>query len=250
MIITFAMILHRCLLLTPFLLVMQNVCAQKGVSDSLYVAAAKANLKKHYYEERKSESLLYIGSDYADYEAVLDEHPFFLNDDWIFGDVQYNGIVYKNVPLQYDIHSQKLITEHAATGRRIELIQQKVAWFNLERHHFVFLSDLQTKGKIPQEYYELLVDGNTKLFASHSKTFQESTVTGKLEVRVEETKRYLVYKNAAFIPVKGKSTLMDALADKKASLGSEMRRRKISFNRDKHQAMIETVRIYNRLAQP
>lgn len=239
------MSIHRVLTLTAFLLLTQNVFSQIQDGDSAYVAVAKSNLQKRYYEQRKSELLLFRGSDYAEYEAILDEHPYFLSDDWIFGSIRYNENVYENVPLQYDIHSDKLVTELPATGRKIELVRQNVSWFTLEGHHFIFLSN----SKIPPGYSELLVDGPAQLLATYHKSFQESTVTGKLQVRVEEIKRYFIHQNGGLLPVKGKSTLLAAFPDQRSALQQEIKRKRLNFSRAREKSLVESVRIYNTLQQ-
>jgi hypothetical protein len=239
------MFVQRALTLTAFLLLTQNVLAQRSVVDTSYVATAKSNLQKKYSEERKSELLLIRGTDYAEYEAILDEHPFFLSDDWMFGTICYNENVYAQVPLQYDIHSDKLVTENPATGRKIELVKQNVSWFILEGHRFIFLEG----SNVPSGYYELLVNGSAQLLANYHKAFQESTATGKLQVRVEEIKRYYIFKNGLLSPVKGKSTLLAALSDQRSVIQQEIKRRKLNFNKNKEQALAESVSIYNSLQQ-
>lgn len=244
------MSVNQVLVTTTFLLLAQRAFGQPADVDSSFVNTATSTLQQRYFAERKSESLLYVGSDYADYESIADEHPFLLTDDWIFGDVHYNGNVYRNVPLQFDVHSQKLLTEHPATGQRIELIREHVSAFTLNGHRFISIGDDALRNKIPRGFYELLVDGDVKLLTRHAKTFQESTVTGKLEVRVEENQKYFLQKNDTFVQVKNKSSVMSALAEKKSALAAEAKRRRIKVSRDKQQAMIELVTIYNSLPRP
>lgn len=240
------MSLKQALVTTTFLLLTHVTLAQRD-ADSSFVNTATASLQQQYYADRKSESLLYVGSDYAEYESIGDEHPFLLTDDWIFGDVQYNGNMYRNVPLQLDLHSQKLLTEHPASGQKIELIREHVSAFTLDGHRFISIGDYASQNNIPRGYYEVLVDGEVRLLTRHAKTFQESTANGKLEVRVEESQKYFLEKNGTFVQVKSKSSLMTALAEKKSALSAEAKRRRMKFSRNKQQAMIELVTLYNSL---
>lgn len=239
------MLTQRVLTLTAFLLLAKNAYTQSIKDDSTYLVAAKANIQKQYYESRRSELLLFQGSDYAEYEAIQNEHPFFLSDDWIIGSLRYNKNVYSNIPLQFDIHSDKLITEHPGNAKKIVLVPQHVSWFTINGHHFVYLDD----ANIPAGYYEVLVDGKTKLLANYHKAFQESTTTGRLEVRVEEIKRYFIYKNGELLAVKGKSTLLGALDEERSALQQEIKRKRLNFNRTKEKALIESVTFYNNLKQ-
>jgi hypothetical protein len=230
----------RLAFLTFLLLLSVSSFSQNFAADTATVARAIANLRGQFYQTKGIESFISIGSDYADYEAIEDEHPFFLDNDWVTGTVKYNDILYFNVPLQYDIRSQKLLTELAASGKKIELVKQHISWFKIGNHHFFFLNTQSALG-----YYELLEDGNAKLWAAHSKTFQESTVTGKLTVRTEETTKYFIGTNDSLIPVKGKSTILTALEDKREPLRQALKKNKVNFNRNKPAGLIEAVRLYN-----
>lgn len=224
-----------------FLLVLSPECfSQDFRTDTATVARAINNLKDQFYQAKRSESFISIGSDYSDYEPIEDEQPFFLEDDWIIGTVKYNGLVYENIPLQYDIRLQKLVTEHVATGRKIELIQNHVSWFEIKDRHFAFLNVAGSAG-----YYELLQDGiAAKLWAAHKKSFHETTVTGTLKVRTDEEMRYFVEKGNLLVQVKGKSTILNALQDKKESLKQALRVNRVNFN-NKREGLIEAVRLYN-----
>jgi hypothetical protein len=91
----------------------------------------------------------------------------------------------------------------------------------------------------------VLANGNVRLFARRSKALQESTVTGKLEARFEESVDYFVQKDYTFFPVKGKSSVVKVLSDKKNLLVPEIKRNRIKFSKDKQNALIKTVELYN-----
>src|SRR5688572_9403288 len=92
------------------------------VRDTAFLASSENAVKKFYLESLSSQSSLYTGSDYLEYVSQNDEHPFYLEDDWHMGSVSYNGFQYQNIPLQFDIQSQKLITEHLTSKKKIQLI--------------------------------------------------------------------------------------------------------------------------------
>ena len=210
------------------------------MADTSAVVTAVKSLRAKYYEQKLSESFLAIGSDYLEYNPSGDEHPYFSENDWMMGSVKYNGIVYENVPLLYDIRLQKVLTEHPASGKKIELVKENVSWFKVASHHLGYLPQYDTK-----EFYELLADGSAKLWASHTKTFQESTVTGKVTVRTEEHTKYYIENNGRLFPVKGKPSVLEAFDDKREILQQELKRNRINFNRNKPNGLMEAVRLYN-----
>jgi hypothetical protein len=219
-------------------------------ADSLIVAKAEENLKKQYYDARKGEILLFVGSDYAGYEGVGDEHPFFLENDWLQGTIEYNGNIYSNVPLQYDISTQKLLTEHATSGKRIQLVTESVKTFSIgNQHHFQNLMEVETKGRLDPGFYQILAEGKARLLARRAKSLQESTVTGKLEARFEESVKYYVFKDNNFYQVKGKASVLKVFEDKKRLLASGLKQNRISFSHDRESALAKTVLLYNTLSE-
>ncbi|HEY0741267.1 MAG TPA: hypothetical protein VGD40_07395 [Chryseosolibacter sp.] len=210
------------------------------MADTSAVVSAVKSLRTKYYQEKLSESFLAIGSDYLEYNPIEDEHPYFNENDWIMGSVKYNEIVYENVPLLYDIRLQKILTEHPASGKKIELVKENVSWFKFANHHFGYLPQYDAK-----VFYERLADGTAKLWATHSKNFQESTVTGKVTVRTEEQTRYFIENDGRLFPVKGKSSVLEALHGKRELLQQELKRNRVNFNRNKPNGLIEAVRLYN-----
>jgi hypothetical protein len=237
------------LLLTVVLIVPYCLAEAQARADSLIVAHAETNLRKLYYDNKKGESLLYVGSDYAEYESLLNEHPFFLDNDWQTGTVHYNGNYYINVPLQYDIRSQKLLTEHATSGRHMQLVTEHVRNFSLGQRYFDNLSESDTRGLVSPGFYEVLAEGKTRLLARRGKALQESTVTGQLEVRFEESVKYYVSKDNQFYQVKGKSSILKVFADHKRLLASKLKQQRVKFDTDKEGALIQTVLIYNSISE-
>jgi hypothetical protein len=234
----------RVLIFTAVTLSCHLTFAQKLTADSTLEARATSNLRSEYYKQHSTDALLFTGSDYAEYQPIGDEHPFLFDSDWISSSIHYNGSLYENIPLQYDIHSQKLLTEHAATGKKIELIPALVRWFDIKGHRFIYL-DHHVSGNSQEGYFELLEDGAAKLLARHSRKFQESTVTGKLVVRIDEATKYYIFNDNTVKPVKGKSTALEALNDKQGMLQQEIKRRRLKFGKDLQSSLIEIVRIYN-----
>jgi hypothetical protein len=219
-----------------------NLLAQ----DLPSVAAAKQHLIGEYNKSTRGESLLYVGSDYAEYESISGEHPYFKEDDWMTGAINYNGTRYNNVPLQYDLSSQKLITEHITSGKKIQLVAEHVSWFSVDGHYFEYINRVNTKD-VTSGFYEVLANGSVKLLARRGKALQESTVTGKLEARFEESVNYFILKDDVFYPVRGKKSILNALKDKRSMLVAEVKRNRVKFGKDKQQALIKTVELYNEM---
>lgn len=235
-------------LICLLLLFIEVTAFTQALSDTTHITASAAWATRFYYAVLKSESPLYLGSDYAEYESVNDEHPFYLDNDWITGSVTYDGTVYHDVPLQLDIQSQKLITEHLSSRKKIQLVPAKITSFDIAGHHFVHLNREALDGFNERPgYYDLLADGGVKLFALRVKEFEEVVVSGKFEPRFNESTKYFILKDNKFHSVNGRASAIHVLSDKKTMLVQSLKKRRVRFKKDRETALIETVNLYNNL---
>jgi hypothetical protein len=70
------------------------------------------------------QSFLYNGYNFYDYAPNYFEKgdAFFLNKNWISGNVNYGGTIYNQVPLKYDLIKDELIVQHFDKLSSINLI--------------------------------------------------------------------------------------------------------------------------------
>src|SRR5262249_34328533 len=110
--------------------------------DSSFVAEAKANSIARYSNSISGQSHLYNGSAYTEYISQRDEHPYFI-DEWLDGTVTYDEEYYMNVPLLYDISSDRLIVDNPFSIKKVMLVNEKVAAFTIQDHRFVHLNNIE-----------------------------------------------------------------------------------------------------------
>src|ERR1700741_4412256 len=76
---------------------------------------------------------LYTGSLYVRDYFKVKGHPFFQIDSFQKGEVFYNGVLYKNTNLLYDLSNDNVILEYVE-GIRLILVPEKISYFNLAGH--------------------------------------------------------------------------------------------------------------------
>ena len=74
------------------------------MSDTAIAKLRGAGAISIYYQSLQQQSGLYNGSEYVQYAHLLKEgHPYLDTSALVNGNVHYDGIVYKNVPMLYDL---------------------------------------------------------------------------------------------------------------------------------------------------
>lgn len=230
------------LLLLPLSL---RTAAQLHTSDTLFFAKAKDYAQNLYQQSTGSQSGLFNGSAYAEYQPLKDEHPYLLAD-WMDGLICYNGEVYPKVPLLYDLQTDKVITEHARSFSKIQLIDEKVNYFILGDRKFVRLTD----AGITRGLYEVVYDGSTGIYVKSRKEQQERhTVTGLIRT-FEEKKTYFIFKRGTFYSVRSKKSVLAVLADKKSELKKFLGQNHLSFSKDRIRSLRLLAQQYDQLNTP
>ena len=215
------------------------------LQDTAFLMTAKNKAIALYTKSIKDQSRLYNGSDYVIYMSVDEEHPYYKIDDWENGSVTYWGERYDSIPLLYDLHKDQLVTEHNR-GNALSLVQEKVQAFTLLDHTFVRLYN-DGKNLIQEGYYDLLHDGQTKVYAKRSKTYGEDLETRMVVPRFDEHTRYFIVRAGIFHQVKSKAGTLKIFADRKQDIKSFIRKNNIRFQENKEEALKRVTEYYNTL---
>ena len=182
---------------------------------------------------RRSEAL-YNGSKYYDQEyRTVKGHPNFESENPEFGRLIYDGQYYWNVEMLYNTCRDILVIVHFdERGYYTELIpqQQKVTWFQLLDQTFLRITpDTLSKTTIREGYYNLLYDGDSKVLAKHQKTIETRQSLYSRQEFFKEKTRQFVKVNGFYYQIKGKRSLLKALAGKEKEIKVFLRMNKLKF---------------------
>jgi hypothetical protein len=216
--------------------------------DTTYLSAARQNAVKIYRQAIGVQARLYNGSKYLAPEHTLEQHPYFLSEDWIMGDVFYDGEYFQNVPLMYDLSSGHLISEHFSSGHAIQLVQEKLRHFSISGHYFEKIENESVAGSLPQTaFYDVLYPGPTKVVVRREKFLREKIESNTIQRFFDEKNRYYIFKNGAFFPVKSKASVLKLLGAQKQQLKKFMKQQKLSLSDDRELALKNLAAHYDSL---
>lgn len=231
-----------------FLLCFKLSFSQMQKADTAFVQASISNAIQVYETEFKNQSHLYNGSEYRDYQPLEDEHPFFPTEDWEIGSVMFDGQLYKGVPLIYDIQKDLLITEYIHSGNMMQLVTAKVNSFTLQGHTYIrMIQDNETP--LETGFYDLLYDGQVKVYARRTKTLQENTQSGRIERRFDYKVRYYIFKDKTYNPVYSKSSVLKIFMDKKQELRQQFGKSRLNYKMDREKSIVQFAQLYDSLTR-
>ncbi|MDQ4140859.1 MAG: hypothetical protein M3142_10075 [Bacteroidota bacterium] len=223
---------------------------QTAGSDSAYLATRITNLTNQYNEAIADEKHLFNGKEYLSYDkSYLKGHQFFKSDQEQEGEVHYDGYLYTNVPLLFDVIQDQIVISEPNGSLQFKLDSKKVAFFKVHGHSFIRLvADTLTEPTIKTGFYDLLVDGKINLLAKRSKRIFEGATHRGLEGEFIITDKFFIRQNDKYYPVSKKKTVLNILVDNKKELQRYSRSQRLKLKKESREAsLIKLVQYYDHL---
>lgn len=242
-------------MLKPFALLInlsalcQVSIAQDSAADSSYTKTAYNNAIVNYHKYTGHQSRLYNGFLHIGYSHKIEGNAYYPDNTWHKGTVAYDGIVFPDVSMLYDIYKDELVIQHFHR-LMLTLHNEKVKEFSFEGKRFIrVVRDSANNMTLNTGFYELLYDGKTKLLAKRQKILEE-TVTDVLEQRFIPKNWYYINRNNTWYAVKSyKELRKKVLKDKSKEIRQQLRKSKIKYRKERERALILAVQHFDALTQ-
>ena len=250
--------MRKCILKISILCFLSTVFIDKSFGqtasgDSTYVQTTLAQTTANFDKSIGEQSRLYNGHEYLPYDRHIKGNALFPYnaDTWEPAEVNFDGIVYKNVPIMYDIYKDVVVVLLYNKFSMFALRNSKVHDFTFSNHHFVRVEtdSLNNTSGISTGFYDQLYGGKIEILARRSKTIQNSsTTTATLETSFISSNDYYLKKGDNYYKIGSQSSLLNALKDKKSALQQYIKSNSIGFRDDPEDAMTKIASYYDHLA--
>lgn len=186
-----------------------HLFSQKESDYGTYADAAGSYINLYRGAAPVKYNFLHLGTYYA------------YTDTFEKGEVKYNGRIYSDVYLNLNSHVDELYVKIPSSGREVVLNKSLVEHFTMGESKFVNISNA---------YYELLYDGNAKLYKKIRKVYSEkiassvNPVTGsRLEKRFDLQENYILKKDGQDFKIVRKSSLLAQYPQKRGEINRKLR---------------------------
>lgn len=200
-------------------------------------------LAQHYDKALGDHARLYNGQEYVDLYAnkLIDGHPYFLDEEYQAGSVMYDGSLYQDIQLRYNLFQNSVVVEHPKTHREIELVAQKLDRFQIQNVLFVRLTQPEPG------YYAQLYSGSISFYGRYYKTIQERVdAKAKITAFIPKTRYYLLKDNTYHV-ITSKSSVLKILENQKSELRKFLNQERISFRNNREYALKRIGEKYDQL---
>lgn len=224
----------------------KTVEAQSVQADTLFLKSAITKARAIYLEAFKDQFPLYNGIAYNEVVHGNDRgHPFFLQSNFSNEKIWFDGVLYENIPLIYDVQQDVVVVKLEGTNYKVALVSDKIKKFTLSGHLFERLKSTQIGAPSPAEgFYEALHDGTVRVYCKHLKKVVELNNTWEVRKNYQDKSEYFVYKDGRYWNVERKSTLLN-IFDNESAMKEYIKKSKVSF-RDKAKFIVLTAEFYEK----
>jgi hypothetical protein len=226
-----------------------SASAQPSGKDSTIRSAAVYNAVQQYHRFIGNEAPLYNGRQYAEYESRIHEgHPFFQARDFHQASILYDGILYENIPLKFDLVKKNIVIQAPSGGFNVIVLEDKVSYFEVQGHKFIRLTkDSAGRKLLSTGFYDLLYDGKSiQLLKKETKRILEDpNGYDGLRRSIKDVADYYIGKAGVYYTANSKSRVLDLLKDQKPALRQYIRKNKLKFRADKENDLVKLIAYYD-----
>lgn len=190
---------------------------------------------------------LYYGTEHLSYPPFTEGFAYFNSPDWVHGSVTYNGVLYQNLLLKYDLIKDELIVLHPNNVFAVTLFSERIQSFTIGNDHFIYISKIDKSGLKPG-YYHQLVSGKLSILAKRSKAIEEKTTT-QVEKRIVLKDQFYATNQGLARLIKGEDSIMEMVGNLSGNIRKLLRSKDLKFRTNKELALIEIASYYNQSAQ-
>jgi hypothetical protein len=234
-------------LVVCFFITWTNLSAQDHSADSSFFSKTVSSARSQYMKSMGSSSYLYNGVAYERYWNGMVGHPFFINEEFRQGNLYYNGVLYEDVPLMYDLSRDQLITKNFSKELNVKLLSEKIDGFTIGKNNFIRIVADSSVSSIPTGFYEKLYSGTVLVLGKYEKKVEHSLRAEDKITTLTQHDHYFIEKDGKYHLITGESDLLSLFKDQRGELRKFLNRREINFKKNPAGAIVQAVVYYEQL---
>ena len=238
------------------LILCMNGTARGQLSDSALLNESLLKIIAVHDQALGENIRLYNGSANPGYNHISIGNPYFQADLVQPGSIFYDGIIYRQVQMLYDLvqdnvvivqFSDNSLSPEYRNSLRMDLIRDRVGWFTVAGHDFIRLDADSNSIKMKDGFYDRVYNGNIKVLIKRTKKYEEEVKGLELERRYDVVDYYYILKDGRYHNIKNKKSILQLFKMKKKELSMFARKNKLKFKKNRENYITGMSRYYDQL---
>lgn len=217
--------------------------AQASVADTALYREGVAAAVATYHQALGAQAPLYNGVEHMRYPPSIEGLPYYLVDNWQNATIKYDDVVYRDVPVRYDLVKDAVIVGHPNGFQSFYLFSPRVEHFAIGGSTFVYLAKDSAKGAPAPGFYQVLTRGPMTVLARRSRRIEE-----RLQDRLQHfvtTDRYYVLKDGVYYSPRKEGELLELAGERRKEARQLLKQRGIRYRKFPEQAILAVAGFYN-----
>ena len=194
-----------------------------------------------YQQAAGDRSILFRGMQASRYTFLANGHPYWIQPEFMRGDITFEGNLYRDVPINIDAHAQRALVQLSNNAYAVALTPALTSSFTMDGRRFVGIGD---GPDLPEGFYEVFGDGPEQVY-KHVEKRLDSSVTnanGDTIGYYDENYRTDVMRHFTYLRTyyfrdaegnftrfKGKGALLRLFGDRKKEIRQELRNLRLNL---------------------
>jgi hypothetical protein len=202
----------------------------------------------YYYNGIAQNAPIFNGSTYVGYGQKIIGTPFFGSDVLKKGTIFYEGVLYQNIEMAYDVAGDCIvIKDHLNDNLLIQLVNQKIGYFIINDHFFVN-SDGTGNDQASNGFFDRIYDGKHIVWVKRRKQIEDKPLDEKEKSTFVDYNTYYIKNENQFVAVNNLTSLLKVFGDKKKLVRKYLRDHQLKFKSDPEKTITEAAWYYDSLA--
>jgi len=191
-------------------------------------------VRRQYDISRNQQAALYNGIQHVGYGGGYIGTAYFLSPDWMTGSVLYDGMLYKNIPLHYDLVAGDLIVQ-SPNGFGISLFSPKVKYFVLGGHQFLNINDPALS--LTPGFYDVLLQGPMTILIKRHKRINEFIIGLEQQREFVQEDAFYLLMDGHIHSIRNEDDILQQTGSMKKEIKKILRKKHIHFKREMEPAI-------------
>ena len=206
------------------------------------------NTVSRYYKSLGEQSGIYHGPAYIGYPYQLSNgHQFFESPNLTQGTIFYNGMLYQDIPMWYDLVKDEVVVQNIDSLSMISLHNERIDYFSLLGHYFLKISQ-DSSSSLSTGFYDQIYKGKTEVLVRRYKgTLEDVSTEGIFTKILKQKNEIYLKKEGKYFSVLSSGSVLKALGNKQKEILSHLKKNAIKFKKDPEKAIVMMVSYYDQL---
>ncbi|MFS2807934.1 AAA family ATPase [Parabacteroides distasonis] len=200
-----------------------------------------------YISSAAVQSVIYHGKEQLKYPTSIRNHPYLKSEEYVPGDLSFEGILYKGVKMRLDLYKNELLLFSPDNRYNIVLPGDRVDYAEFHGYHIFYRHPDERSGNLPEGYYLRLHEGKCTVLGKWSCTLSKTIKDMQVDESFDQSVKYYIRKEGVYYTVRSKGSVLKVFKSKKKELARYIKRRKLDFRHAPEEAIVAVVRQYEQL---